>query len=136
MTTEATIDKPTAAPVSRAEQTRSGPFYTPAVDICETPEELIVRTDLPGSSPENIEVTFENGTLTLLAKVNARQPEETQFLLREYGVRDYRRAFQVSEIVDAERISAEYTDGVLTLHLPKYEDAKPKRIPISTGDKS
>ena len=53
------------------------------------------------------------------------------YFLREYGVGDYYRSFQISEAIDAGKISAEYADGVLTLHLPKTEAVKPRKIAVS-----
>ena len=62
-----------------------------------------------------------------------RQDEDHEYLLREYGTGDYYRTFQVSEAVDASKITADYSDGVLTLHLPKTEAVKPRKIEVKTG---
>jgi HSP20 family molecular chaperone IbpA len=119
MATETALDKPTAGEVERTEHTRSVRHYRPNVDILETAEELTVLADMPGTSPEDIDIDFEKGTLTIHGKVRPRQPDNTQFLLQEYGLGDFYRTFQVSETVDAGRIAADYKDGVLVLHLPK-----------------
>lgn len=112
-----------------AEQTRSGYYYRPNVDILEKPDELVVLADVPGTSPEGIDIDFDNGELTIHARVPPRN-QDAEFLLREYGVGDYYRTFRVSEAIDASRITAEYADGVLTLHLPKAEALKPRKIPV------
>jgi len=85
---------------------------------------------VPGTTVENIGVDFEDGALTIHAKVEPRQEENTEFLVREYGVGDYYRTFRVSEAIDSAKISAEYADGVLTLHLPKAEATKPRKIEV------
>jgi HSP20 family protein len=121
-----------AAEEPSAEYTRSGRFYRPNVDIIETADELLVVADVPGSKGEEIDVKFEDGLLTIHAKVAPRQDVETEYVLREYGVGDFFRTFQVSEAIAADRISAEYADGVLTLHLPKAEAAKPRKIAVAT----
>ena len=127
---DAKMTKPTTDDSLSAEQTRSGTYYRPNVDILERPEELVVLADIPGASGEDIDINFEDGTLTMYAKVKPRQPDDTEYLVREYGVGDFYRTFRVSEAVDASQIAAEYTDGVLTLHLPKAEAAKPRKIEV------
>jgi len=133
MADENTITKPAADEATAAEHTRSGRFYRPNVDILEQEDELLVLADVPGAQGDAIDVKFEDGTLAIHAKVDPRQDDNTSFLLREYGVGDYYRTFQVSEAIDAGKISAEYADGVLTLHLPKAEAIKPRKISVKTG---
>jgi HSP20 family protein len=132
MADETSLDKPTAEEVSSAEHTRCGSYYRPNVDILERAEELVVLADVPGAAGDGIDVDFEDGTLTIHAKVEPRQPEETEFLVHEYGVGDYCRTFRVSEAIDAGKITAEYADGVLTLHLPKAESSKPRKIDVKS----
>lgn len=127
----AVVEKKAPADVTRAEQTRSVPHYRPNVDIIETADELLVMADVPGADAKDIDINFESGTLTLHARVNTRQNAETDYLLREYGTGDFVRTFQVSEQIDASRISAEVADGVLTLHLPKVEAVKPRTIKVN-----
>lgn len=122
-----------AEEVTRPEHTRSGRYYRPNVDILEKADELLVLADVPGASGDQIDVNFEDGELTIHAKVAPRQPDDVQYLLREYGVGDYFRTFRISEVIDAGKISAEYADGVLTLHLPKADEAKPRKIAVKTA---
>ena len=116
---------------SAAERTRSGCCYRPNVDIIEQQDELLVLADVPGAGSESIDVKFEDGTLEIYAAVAPRQDETQSYLLREYGLGDYYRTFQVSESIDAAKISAHYADGVLTLRLPKAEALKPRKIAVS-----
>jgi len=132
MADESVVTKPAAPEVTKGEFTRSGACYRPNVDILERRDELLVLADMPGARPEDIDLDFNDGTLTIHAKVQPRQDDHTQYLLREYGIGDYWRTFQVSEAVDASKISAEYTDGVLMLHLPKAEAVKPRKISVQS----
>ena len=124
------MERKGSAEVTRAERTRSARQYRPNVDIIERADELLVLADLPGVKAGDIDINFQNGTLTLHGRVNERQSANTGYLLCEYGLGDFHREFQVSEQVDAARISAEYANGVLTLHLPKVEAAKPRKIKV------
>jgi len=133
MSNENTLTKPTADETPSVEETRCGCCYRPNVDILEKDDELIVLADLPGAAPDDIDVDFEDGALTIDAKVAIRDEKDVEYLVREYGVGNYHRTFQVSEAVDSEKIRAEYADGVLSLHLPKAEVAKPRKISISNA---
>ena len=133
MADESNTVKPAAEDLGHGEHTRCGCHYRPNVDIVENSDELLVLADLPGVAGEDIDVDFEDGTLTLHAKVAARQQEGVEYLVHEYGVGDYFRTFRVSEAIDASKISADYADGVLTLHLPKAESTKPRKIDVKSA---
>jgi len=125
------LKKETEKPeVSRVEPTYEGPRYVPQVDILEDEEKLVVLADLPGVEAGDVDIQFENGVLAIHGKATPRQPADTPFLLREYGVGDFYRTFNVSESIDAGRISAEYADGRLTLLLPKVEAVRPRKIEV------
>ena len=126
-----TLTKTETGAVTRSENTYQA-AYVPRFDIWETAEELLLFGDLPGVTPENLDIRFENNELTVHGKVSPRQ-ENIEFLYGEYGIGDFHRTFTVGEAVDAEKISAEMRNGVLTLHLPKSEKVKPRRIEVRTG---
>jgi HSP20 family molecular chaperone IbpA len=130
MADESKTAKAEAENIRSAEHTRSGCYFRPNVDILERPDELVVLADVPGASGENIDIDFEDGTLTIRARVEPRDQGRPEFLVREYSVGDFCRTFHVSEVIDAEKITAECADGVLTLHLPKAEAAKPRKIAV------
>lgn len=111
------------------ERTRSGQTYSPRFDIWETDEELTLFGDLPGVTPESLEIRFENRELTIHGKVERRHVD-IHFLYGEYGIGDFYRTFTIGEAIDSEKISAELKNGVLTLHLPKTEAVKPRRIEV------
>lgn len=117
---------------SQTERTRGARGYRPQVDIVEKQDELLVLADIPGANGAEIDIRFDDGELTIHGPAARRQGAETRYLLQEYGVGDFYRTFRVSEQIDASKISAEYKDGVLSLHLPKVEAARPRRINVKT----
>ena len=131
MDIENTVAKSTAEQPALAARTRSGCCYRPKVDILEHGDELLVVADVPGARSDTIDVKFEDGMLEIQAAVEPRECDGHTCLLHEYDVGDYYRSFQVSEAVDAGKISAQYADGVLTLRLPKAEALKPRKIAVA-----
>jgi len=115
---------------SYPEQLRQSPHIAPDVDIVEKPEEFLLRADVPGSGAEHAEIRVENQTLILSCKVKRRPPADANYLVREYEHSDFYREFLVGDWLDTTRISAEYSDGVLTLHLPKAETMKTRKIQV------
>jgi len=130
MATETPISKRPEDAITKAERTRNRPHFSPNADIVELPGELQVLADMPGLRPEDVDIHFENGTLSIHGKVADRQLDGTNYLLREYDVGDFHRSFEVSEAVNAEGINADYANGVLTLHLPKTEAVKARKIAV------
>jgi HSP20 family protein len=114
---------------SRAEATRGGVFFTPRVDIVETDAELTLYAEVPGVRPEDVDLRYEKGELLLHGRVPSRQGQQTA-LLQEYEEGDFFRAFTIHESIDAGRIAAECKNGVLTVHLPKVEAARPRQIAV------
>jgi len=96
---------------------------TPAVDIYETAEELVVMADLPGVAESGLGLEVSRGVLTLEAEIQAAENEKQ---------RGYYRQFRLSERIDADAGDAALKDGVLTLRLPKSPEDKPKKIEVKT----
>jgi HSP20 family protein len=121
--------------VTRAEATQSGPQFAPRVDIYETDKELTVFADLPGVAPNDVDLHYEKGELVLRGKVQKQQPpnRSRQLLMEEFEVGDFYRVFSIHESIDAGRIEAECKNGVLTVHLPKVEAARPRQISVKTS---
>jgi HSP20 family protein len=115
--------------LARANETPRGVTVMPRVDILETEDELLLLADLPGVQPQDVDVRFENGELALHGRRHPRYPDK-QRVRREAEVANYYRAFRVTEHVAGDKIAAELKDGVLTVHLPKVEAAKPRRIAV------
>jgi HSP20 family protein len=114
--------------VVRPETTQSVVF-APRVDILETEEELLLLADLPGVKPGDVDLRFENGELTLHGRC-APRPTAANPMLAEYEVGDFHRVFTISEDINVDKIAAELKNGVLTVHLPKSEKVKPKKIAV------
>jgi HSP20 family protein len=114
------------------ERTRGGACFTPRVDIFENDHELTVYADMPGVRAEDVNLRYENGELVLHGRFQAPQRKGT-FLLREYDEGDYYRVFQISEAIDSNKIEATCKNGVLTIHLPKAESARPKQVAVRGG---
>jgi HSP20 family protein len=127
-------------PASWASVTTSGAGATFPLNIYTQDENLIVEALLPGVSLEDVQVSVDQGVLSIAAKRHGWQPAEGQeaaqqpgWYLREIVGGQFRRAFSLPFPVDADKAQATYTNGVLTLTLPKAEAARPKQIRIEAG---
>jgi HSP20 family protein len=107
--------------------------FMPNADIFDTEDALTVVLEMPGVDRDNINISIENGVLTVEGKINFDKYEGLQPVYSEYNVGPYRRSFRISSRIDQDKISAEMRDGVITLMLPKAEEAKPRRIDVRTG---
>ncbi len=105
--------------------------YRPNVDIFDTPDELLLMADIPGADPESIDVSMESGVLTIQADVAPRRRGAAQCTVHEYGVGGFHRRFEIDESIDTEAVAAEYRDGSLRVRLPKAQQARRRRIPVS-----
>ncbi len=105
------------------------------MDAVRREGEVELRFDLPGAAQDSIEVTVDRGVLTVSAQRKEELAEgETRFV-RERLVGTFTRRISLGDSVDAEHIEAAYHDGVLTVHVPLAEHAKPRKVAISTGEK-
>jgi len=110
---------------------RSQRPWTPAVDILETDNELVLKADLPAVDMRDIHVEMENGTLTLRGERKFEKEEkETGYhrIERSYG--SFARYFSLPDTVEPDKVKADYKNGVLTVTLPKKEIAKPRSIKV------
>lgn len=116
---------------AKAERLQSRRATAPAVDIFENEHEVLLVADLPGVAPDQVNIQLERGELTL----EGRRPGAPtgSLLAAESGLFDTLRTFRVSNAIDAGRIAAELKQGVLTIHLPKVETAKPRRVAVTGG---
>jgi HSP20 family protein len=105
---------------------------TPAVDICESAQDLVILIDLPGVDPNKLEIKVTGNILSVLGKAS-RDEGEGKAIVREYEAHDYFRAFIVTEELDTHRLAASLSDGVLKIVLPKIDKSISRRIPISAA---
>ena len=108
--------------------------WAPAVDIYETEHELVVKADLPDVKPENLDIRVENNILTIRGERKfEKKVEENNYLRVERSYGSFARSFSLANTVNSEAIKADYQNGVLTLTIPKREEAKPKQIKVNVG---
>ena len=106
--------------------------YRPRVDVVETDVAFVVRADVPGARPDQIDVRFERGQLHVTANVDAR-PLAGKLLASEYGVGSFKRSFTLGDHVDPSELSAKAVNGVLEIRLPKPAKAQPRQIAVEHG---
>jgi HSP20 family protein len=108
--------------------------WTPAVDIHENENELVLKADLPEVEPKQVGIQIENGTLTLRGERRFEEQKNGKAYHRiERGYGSFVRAFALPDTVDAEKVKADYKNGVLTITLPKKEVAKPRTVNIEVA---
>lgn len=123
---------PTSTRTPEAKSVRRPSAYLPAFDVWRNDDRVILQGDIPGVDPGDLDIRFEDGTLKLAASVPSRR-EEQRLIRREYRVGNYERHFAIAEDIDAEQITAELRDGVITIELPIAAKAKPRKIEIRTA---
>ena len=104
----------------------------PAVTVYETQDEYVFQAELPGWTREQVSIDFENQTLTLSGKRELQNGDGRQYHRVEGFYGQFSRSFTVPGTVDAGRVEAGLKDGLLTVHLPKREEAKPRQIEVKT----
>jgi len=111
--------------------------WVPAMDVAERGDAYIVHTELPGVRPEQVEVSFEQNVLTVRGSKPATFDSNTEGELRVFAAErvhgSFERSVRLPEFVDADRITAKFDHGVLTITVPKAEAAKPRRIEIGSS---
>ena len=108
--------------------------WAPAVDIFETEHELVVKADLPDVDPQDLDIHVENNILTIRGERKfEKDVKEENYLRIERAYGSFTRSFSLASTVNSEAIKADYRNGVLTLSIPKREEAKPKQIKVNVG---
>jgi len=111
---------------------REGGAFAPAVDVSEKDDAYHIRADLPGVNKDDLDISFQDGVLTINAETKHEEKEEKQGRVirqeRRYG--KFIRSMRLGEAVDPDKIKADYKDGVLDMVIPKAEKVKPKKIEV------
>ena len=132
MTLRSTLDRLFEEPLALSRA------FTPArwslaLDIAETDEEYIVKASIPGVKPEDLDITLSDNVLTIQGEFKREdEVEEAKYHLRERLSGRFSRSVTLPTAVNADAVDAVYENGVLTLHLPKAEEVKPRRIAVHT----
>ena len=115
---------------AKEEKTVPARYFVPTADIYETEDALTVLLEMPGVDKKDVDIQLENDVLRVEGRIDYGKYEGLEPVYSEYNVGHYARAFTLSDKIDQEAISAELTDGVLTLSLKKAKAAQPRRIAI------
>lgn len=108
-----------------------------ALDVIERDSEYLVKASLPGVKQEDVEITFNKGVLTVRGEIKEESDtEKGQVHLRERRYGSFVRSITLPASIDADAIQAHYQDGVLSLHLPKAAEAKPRRIAVNVASQN
>ena len=109
--------------------------WVPAVDIKEEPDKFVIHADVPGVDPKDIEVSMENGVLTIKGQREEEKKEEKEGYKRIERVRGaFYRRFSLPDTADAEKIKAKVKNGVLEIVIPKQEEVQPRRITVEAEE--
>ena len=129
------IDRLFEAPLAQfANPSRLLSGWTPALDVYEDKDNLFVKVELPGLKKEQIDISLHDGTLSVSGERKSEEKHEDEEVYRAerfYG--RFQRAVTLPTPVASDKVKAEYKDGILTITLPKTEEAKPKRIDVNVG---
>lgn len=115
----------------KQEATVPARLFMPTADIFEDANALTVVLEMPGVHKNNVDINVEGGVLHIEGRLDFAKYEGMQPVYTEYNIGHYRRSFTLSNKIDQGRIRAEMKEGVLTITLPKAEDAKPRRISVN-----
>ena len=107
------------------------PFANPVMDIIDHENEVEVQVELPGINPDDVNIEFKSGALTISAEVTRETlKEEESYTRRERYAGSYRRSLSLPDTLDVANANANFENGLLSLHIPKKPDAQPLRIPV------
>lgn len=115
---------------NKGEATIPARMFVPAADIYEAENDLTIILEMPGVEKKNVNIDVADGVLSVEGRIDLTKYQGLQPLYTEYNIGHYARSFRVSSKIDQNKIAAEMKDGVLSLKLPKIEEAKPRTIQV------
>ena len=116
---------------TKEERTVPGRYYMPVTDIYETDNGLMIVMEMPGVTKERVTIDLQGDVLRIEGQIDFSQYKGMEPVYTEYNVGHFVRTFSLPSKIDREKIAAQLEDGVLTLTLPKVQEAQPRRISIS-----
>ena len=128
-----TVQEQTPSTRESAQRMSPRPVFVPSADIYETKDSIVVLAEMPGVSPEGVDISLERRVLTIRGRSTTNEHAGYQRVYNEYSDGDYERVFTLSENIDRDRIEATLKDGVLQLALPKAEAAKARKIELKSS---
>lgn len=127
-------ENPSVSAASTApEPTRSGPVYTPAADIFEDEQAIMVLADMPGVTASDLTIDLRENVLTLAGRAKGSTGNAESLVLQEFEPGTFLRQFSLAETIDQSKIDAHLANGVLRVVLPKVEKAKPRQISVRSN---
>ncbi len=134
MNLRTTVDRLFEGAYGQSNLTTQAANWGLALDVIEDDDAFVVKASVPGINPDDLEITFNDNTLTIKGEVKAEEEiKEAHYHLRERRIGTFSRSLSLGSRVNANAIDASYENGVLTLRLPKAEEIKPKRIAIQVS---
>jgi len=115
------------------EPVRNERTYVPVTDIYEKDDAILVRCDMPGVTQDQVEIHLDNYELEITGMQTSENPKGYDLLVGEYDTGVFKRKFSIPQLIDRDKIRARLHNGVLDIELPKAEQAKPRKIEITTG---
>jgi len=109
-----------------------GQYLTPPADAWESEDEVVIELALPGADPNKVDVTFEQDSVVITGEIEPL-PEGKNWILRERAHGPFQRRFNLNVPVNADKAEASFHNGILTLHLPKSEAVKPRKITVKSA---
>ncbi|MEW6580279.1 MAG: Hsp20/alpha crystallin family protein [Chloroflexota bacterium] len=127
------VDRMLDETFARGTETRGTGAWLLPMDAYITDEAIVIRADVPGIKPEEIEITLEGDTLAIRGEIRREENSQRKYVLLERPTGKFERTLNINTPIDHESVEASFKDGVLTLTLPKAETVKPRQITVKSG---
>lgn len=127
------VDRMLDEAFARGTETRGTGAWLLPMDAYITDEALVIRADVPGIKPEELEITLEGDTLTIRGEIKREEANTRKYVLLERPTGRFERTLNINTPIDHDKVDAQFKDGVLTLTLPKAESVKPRQITVKSG---
>ncbi len=118
---------------ARGSETRGTGAWLLPMDAYVTEDAIVIRADVPGITPDKLDITLEGDTLTIRGEIARERDESRKYVLLERPTGKFERTLNINTPIDVENVEAAFKDGVLTLSLPKAEAVKPRQISVKAG---